>query len=164
MDTTSSPLLPQDRQQLLNLTQAELELLPGFLDLLQQEQNALCENRVDLLPQLVSDKAELARQLQTHVDERVMFSSERGLPHALPHAESAFASDPELGPMFVRLHAMARQAAQLNDSNGEQINTLMRHNYQALNVLNQAADRPQVYDRAGHTRSVTGSGRQLGSA
>jgi flagellar biosynthesis/type III secretory pathway chaperone len=56
---------------------------------------------------------------------------------------------------------LAKQAKDQNQLNGAMIEALMKHNKQALAILQEAAKQSSLYGPDGHAKSI-GTGRQLG--
>ncbi len=154
----------QERQWLLELIAQESLSVRSFGQLLQQEQDLLLANQIDALPPVLEEKNTLAKSLQSLIDQRVMFCQRKGVATALKDVLAAFQEDTEIFPALEQLYESAKQVAEQNRLNGLQIAERMKYNYQALAILNQANERPQLYDRAGHTHASMGSGRSLGSA
>jgi flagellar biosynthesis protein FlgN len=149
-----------DGDSLLAELAAETTIVSRFLALLKVEQRALKEGYVDSLQQLAQEKSTLVTELRGRQAKR-----ERDATSANSAAIGAWIA--RRGGMaatrrWLALLDLAREARRLNHLNGILIDTLMRNNRQALNVLQTAAQRATLYGPDGLSQSYTG-GRVLGA-
>lgn len=144
---------------------AEIEAFREFHHTLQQEQAALIDGEIDRLLQLAPVKTALMEKLFT-------FSAERGRQLAAaghennPAGLAAWFDDigvnDETRTLWSQLLDLAREAEQANRRNGMLIETHLRHNQQALAVLQTAANPGNsLYGANGQISSLS-SGRPLG--
>lgn len=144
---------------------AERDALRGFVSLLEQEQNALVENDTDKLLQLAEQKSASASALTELVETRHHL-----LQQTLPKLNAAAiqiwmqTSNKAAWPVWQNIRIFAERARQLNQSSGELIHLKLRHNQQALTVLDNASQKSNVYGSDGQPNFTPGSGRPLASA
>ncbi len=143
---------------------AEIAALQQFLQLLHSEQDALNEGNVDKLQEisrLKSDQVVALSQLSTS-----HFPNLRA-PDTLRDevAEHIKQSDPDgrhgLAKNWEMLLDLATEARHLNQLNGAMIAVQLKHNQQALAILQEAAKQSTLYGPDGHAQAL-GTGRQLG--
>ncbi len=143
---------------------AEIEAVQTFLLTLQSEHNALTEGNIDKLSEysrLKSDQLVRLSQLST-----ANFLAQRNAGAAAHDlAKTIREMDPDgrhgLTEKWEKLLNLAKQAQYQNQLNGAMIETQMKHNQQALAILQEAAKQSSLYGPDGHSRAL-GSGRQLG--
>ena len=145
---------------------AERQLFQEFTELLQAEQETLLRGDIDRLASLAhlkSDKILILSQLE---DSRNKFLS--GLSYS-PNQSGMEAWLQAQGgnPLDARsiwheLLELAKLAQHLNQSNGAIIEQKLRHNQQALAVLQAASKQSSLYGPNGQTLTSMQSGRPLG--
>lgn len=147
------------------ILEGERDALRDFVALLEREQGALVENLTDEVMTLAEQKSEQALRLHELVEARAALFKQRysGLPPAAIQQELQM-KDPHSWNLWLELRDYAERAQHLNQSSGELIQLKMRHNQQALNVLNSAANQANIYSANGQPSFTPSSGRQLGSA
>ncbi|MDR1661131.1 MAG: flagellar protein FlgN [Azoarcus sp.] len=150
-------------QRLTFLIEAEASQIKEFLDLLDREEAMLVSGNTDGLLPLTEEKNERYRQLQRLHDDRALLLARHGFANNNTALRELCAKLPKALARWDEALALATQARERNAINGQLIAERMRHNQTALSVLLSAANQPQLYDAAGHSRP-TGSGRVLGSA
>lgn len=136
MDRTSTATVAAD-------IQAEQEAFQEFHHILQEEQAALIERDIDHLLQLAPRKNELLGQLFNFGNARNRALSAAGYQTTAAGMESwlhAISADNRTQESWHKLISLAREAEQLNRGNGILIETALRHNQQALSVLQAAAN------------------------
>lgn len=135
-----------------------------FLQILQSEHQALTEGQIDKLTEfsrLKSEQAVLLSQLSArHPLPRGDHASSTG-----NISETLRAMDPDgqhnLLSLWEELMHLAKQAQYQNQLNGAMIEAQMKHNQQALAILQEAAKQNSLYGPDGHAQAI-GTGRQLG--
>lgn len=127
----------------------ETGLLEQFCHLLKKEQSLLLAGQTSPLMVLAEEKTLLANQLMTQCSLR------RGLYPTLPSLPVAMAAQLDT------LQQRAAEAEHLNRTNGELIHIRLRHNQQALNILQQASHQATLYGPDGHTQTAFTGGRPL---
>lgn len=144
---------------------AERNSLTDFVTLLEREQNALVENDTDLLMQLAEQKSARAISLSHLINTR---------HHLLKSTLGELKTDKLLAwlqthctqglTLWQEITRLGEKARQLNQSSGELIQLKLRHNQLAMTVLNNAANKANLYGPDGQPNlSITGQGRTLGS-
>jgi len=150
--------------QLLTALSNELRAVRIFIELLQQEQTLLTENKTDALLTLAAQKSALAVSLNQLAENRRSLLNNQ-LPEydndaiqtwLTTHSREGLTRWQELG-------ILAEQARQLNRINGELIQMKLRHNQQTLAALTKAARKADLYGPDGQHSFTPGSGRSLGS-
>jgi flagella synthesis protein FlgN len=143
---------------------AEYKTFQEFHRILQEEQSALVGGNVERLLQLVPLKNELLDQLTSFSNARNRSLSASGHENNSSGVEAwlnAGGADGKTREAWRELINLAREAEQLNHANGILIETSLRHNQQALSVL-QAAANPgtSLYGRNGQISGLA-SGRPI---
>lgn len=143
---------------------SELETLQALHLLLQQEHSALIQGDVDLLLKLVPRKNELLEQLSSlsNTRSRDFFATgHENTPAGMEAWLKNCGADGQTRENWNKLITLAREADQLNRDNGILIETSLRHNQQALAVL-QAAANPGtgLYGRNGQISGIA-TGRPI---
>jgi flagella synthesis protein FlgN len=144
---------------------AELAVFRLFLGILQDEQDALVKGNTDHLTELAKRKTEQVSALSRLAENRSRlladagFGADRqGLEAWLERHDSP---SNELRILWNDLLQAADAARQTNETNGSMIENRLRHNQQALAVLQSAANQASLYGPDGQTYGF-GSGRPLG--
>ena len=150
--------------QLLTALSNELGAVRIFIELLQQEQNLLTENKTDSLLTLAEQKSALAVSLNQFAEKRRALLNNQ-LPESDNDAIQSWLTthSPEGLAHWQEIRILAEQARQLNRINGELIQMKLRHNQQTLAALTQAARKADLYGPDGQHSFAPGSGRSLGS-
>jgi flagella synthesis protein FlgN len=139
---------------------AEATTVKRFIALLKTEQRALKEGFVDALEQLAQEKSTLVSDLRSRQNRRERDAAAGGggkIDAWIARKGGAVAARG-----WKELLDLAGEAHRLNHVNGILIDTLMRNNRQALNILQGAAQRASLYGPDGRTQHYTG-GRVLGA-
>lgn len=144
---------------------SELEAFREFHLLLQQEQAALIAGDIDRLLQLAPGKTGLIEKLSAFSVERdhqLAAAGYENTPAGLAAWFNAIGVADETREQWNQLLNLAREAEQANRSNGILIETHLRHNQQAMAVLQTAANPANIlYGPNGQISGIT-SGRPLG--
>ena len=137
-----------------------------FVELLQTEQETLQRGDVDRLvslAQLKSDKVVTLAQIEDQRNRKLAaagFSPDQlGMTSWLKQHAMEF---PDAEKIWAELLSKARQAQMLNQSNGMLIEQKLRHNQQALAILQAAANQASTYGPDGQTHAGKRGGRPLG--
>jgi flagella synthesis protein FlgN len=154
---------PQELQRIALLLEAESSQLKKFIELLEREEAVLVSGDTDGLLPITKEKNERYRQLQHLHDDRSMLVARFGHGKGDAAIRSVCARMPKVLARWDEVLSLATCAQERNHINGQLITSHMQHNQTALSVLLSAADHPQLYDAAGHSRP-SGGGRMLGSA
>lgn len=144
----------------LLLLNKELAELRKFVAVLDSEQQSLLNNDTDSLLTLSEAKAQAASQLLEMSNAR-----RKALLGDSPDSMETWLARHAPGslPAWSEIRKLAGQAQQLNSTNGELINSRMRHNQQALSVLQNAAKSAAgLYGPDGQA-NIGSTGRHLGS-
>lgn len=149
---------------LLTALNAERAALSGFIALLKREQGMLTENSTDQLIELSEQKSNAALQLSQLGDARRALL-QNNIPQLNLTTIQAWLEkhSPAALTIWREVLALAEQAHQLNNINGELIQMKQRHNQQALLVLSNAVNKANLYGPNGQPNFSPGSGRSLGS-
>lgn len=149
---------------LLTALSDELQAVRSFVELLRQEQILLTENSIDPLLVLAEKKStdavrlnELAESRRRQLEERVGTLTSATIEAWLSN------HDRECLRIWQDICALAVQAGQLNNVNGELIQMKLRHNQQSLTALTRAVSQANLYGPDGQTNFSAGTGRSLGS-
>lgn len=139
--------------------------MESFVALLRREQALLGENAVDSLQALVAEKSAAAEELLNLSEARERLLPGLGLSAGRAGMEAWLATPAGTAgqPLWKQLLALAAEARELNQINGQLIALHMQNNQQALAVLMAAANQAMTYGPDGQQRG-SGSGRSLGSA
>ncbi len=135
--------------QLAVAIEHEYATLEEFCALLATEQNLLLSGKTSPLIPLAEEKTRLAERLLQHSTLR------QELAHGLPSLP------PELTQRLTSLRSRASEAERTNSTNGELIQIRLRHNLQALNILQQASHTAALYGPNGLTQISGQNGRTL---
>jgi flagella synthesis protein FlgN len=174
--------------ELLAQTVAELT---RFVQLLSDEQTALVSAQTDQLPKLTEQKSALATRLAELEAQRAALLDAEGFPtdrQALEawfrkegerpagsalqdqrtitqtaEATASYAQTLNSQALLFQFFALAAQAKEKNELNGQLINAHLQQNKQALNALLGASADVSTYSEDGQQKSSVGK-RPLGSA
>ena len=129
----------------------------AFVTLLETEQQALLGGQIEQLLTLAGSKTQAVHELNKLADTRSVESEPGGMETWLQtHAA-------DRGQVWRDIRQLSTHAQQLNRTNGELIQSKLRHNQQALTVLHLAARSASgLYGPDGQP-SLPTSGRTLGS-
>jgi len=150
--------------KLLGALTAERSALQKFIRLLEQEQGLLTENNSDPLLELAEQKSAQAINLNELAEARRNLM-QQNIPALSAEAIHTWlkAHSTEGLAIWQEIRALAKQAQQINNTNGELIQMKLRHNQQSLAVLSNAVNKANLYGPDGQTSFSPGSGRSLGS-
>lgn len=156
----------------LSALKRELLAFSQFHSLLQAEQNALIDGKVDSLVSLAQQKNEKVIELTQLAEQRNRFLTERaGSTNQIGMEAWLDSFDPAdkqgAGKLWRELLELARNAKELNQHNGQLIHTRLANNQQALAVLLSAnTSSSNLYGKDGqaYASPPTGTGRPLGKA
>lgn len=147
---------------------AELGVFRDFVQTLQTEQEALIQGDIDRLIELARLKSEKVILLSQFADRRNRFLAAQGVnpEHGgmgnWLHQQHGSQTAQQLSETWQQLLEQAEIAQQLNRVNGTMIESRLRHNQQALAVLQAAANQSiSLYGPDGQTHA-SGLGRPLG--
>jgi flagella synthesis protein FlgN len=145
---------------------AERRAFNEFVELLQTEQETLQRGDVDRLvslAQLKSDKVVTLAQIEDQRNRKLAAAGftpdQAGMTSWLKQHAGEF---PDAEKTWAELLSKARQAQMLNQSNGILIEQKLRHNQQALAILQAAANQASTYGPDGQTHASKRGGRPLG--
>jgi flagella synthesis protein FlgN len=149
------------------LIKAEYDGFQEFLQLLQQEQGALIKGDVDQLLQLAASKSELIEKLAGFSAQRIKCISAAGCESSASGVAAyldTIQAQAATRELWGKLLDLAREADQVNRSNGILIDTRLRHNQQTLSVLHSATNpAASLYGPDGQISGAAG-GRRLDQA
>lgn len=140
----------------------ELATLRKFVALLTSEQQFLLSDDSDSLLTMSEVKIQVANQLMEIANAR----RSSLLQQDIDSMENWIAKfTPKTLPTWIKIRDLASQAQQLNNTNGELINSKIRNNQQALSALfatTQNASVAGLYGPDGQS-NINSTGRHLGS-
>ncbi len=162
---TANPAIASPSDLVKNL-EAELRVFQDFIQVLQTEQDALVQGNVDPLLELARIKSEKVVLLSQFAESRSRFLSEQGYAQeqgsmAKWLQQQGDGGNPQITELWQQLLALAKNAQQLNQINGNMIDTRLRNNQQALAILQAAAKQSALYGPDGQTQAL-GLGRPIG--
>lgn len=143
---------------------AETEALRQFLEILQAEQEALKLGNIDKLLGLSRRKSEQGVRLsQLSANHLLKQHGLESTPEGIKKLIQLEDPDSKYGLVkrWEKLLELAKQARDLNLLNGAMIDAQLKHNQQALAILQEAAKQTSLYGPDGHSLSL-GMGRKLG--
>lgn len=145
---------------------AETEALQQFLQILQSEQEALTHGNIDKLAEYARLKAEQGLRLSQLGTNHNRILKQYGLGSAQDAISHVIQREDPDGRRCLAYHwgnllDLAKQAQDLNRLNGAMIEAQLKHNQQALAILQEAAKQTSLYGRDGHSQAL-GLGRKLG--
>lgn len=138
---------------------AEYEVFQEFQRTLQHEHAALMQGETERLLQLAPRKSELIEKLSVFSAGRNRMLQGAGLentPAGIAALLDALSVDAATRKSWNELLALAREAEQVNSSNGILIETHLRHNQQAMAVLRSAANPGSLYGPNGQISGAAG--------
>jgi flagella synthesis protein FlgN len=131
----------------------EIALVQEFLVVLDQETAVLTEGRGEAaLAETTARKNHYADQLAAVGEQRQKLLTALGYSADKTGLDALSHDHPELRSRCAQLLEKARQASELNTSNGIIIDTFLQHNQQALDTLRSLAGIGALYDASGRTR------------
>lgn len=145
---------------------AETEALRQFLQILHSEQQALKQGNIDKLVEFARLKSEQGVRLSQLGTNLNRLLSQQGLGETPEDIRQLIQrEDPDdrhgLAQRWEELLDLAKQAQDMNRLNGAMIEALLKHNQQALAILQEAAKQTSLYGPDGHSQAP-GIGRRLG--
>ena len=146
----------------MDFLQQEQAALDGFINLLQQEQEALVAANVEKLQSLSELKQKHSELLSNMAQQRVATLERAGFKSDAAGVPAWLTSQPaSVKEFWKKLLESAQIAQQLNQTNGRLIQTHMQHNQQALSALMNAANRADVYGADGQPRAGSGPSQRI---
>jgi len=146
---------------------AELEAFQKFYEILKREEECLARSDVEQLIALAQLKSENVLSLTRLSDKRNQFLISQNLTPDQHGIEMLVKTNPlsdpggEIPKIWRNLLSLAQEAQQLNLANGIMIESKLRHNQQALGILQSAVNQATLYGPDGKTHA-SGTGRPLG--
>ncbi|MGB3291162.1 MAG: flagellar protein FlgN [Burkholderiaceae bacterium] len=133
--------------------QQETALVCDFIKVLETETLALTEGGEDALLESTTLKNCYADELAKLSERRLSLLTLLGHSADKAGLDSAAQESPALRAACGELYEKARQANELNASNGIIIETFLTHNQQALEALRVLAGAGNLYDASGRTHA-----------
>lgn len=161
---SSNPL--PSHSNFASLIEAEFDALEKFRQILEGEQQILKLGEIDKLADIARNKSELLVKLSQLGTAREAFLKQNHIGADATSIDQfirqeASSGTPTLLESWKNLLVSASYVQELNQSNGAMIEALLKHNQQALAILQDAAQQNGLYGPDGHSRAI-GSGRPLG--
>ena len=156
MSATATP--PVDLARCL---QVERDALKQCVDILSRERQLLMDGDVDALADLCVRKSMLLDSVHgfSALRERYLVASGLSVDHDVMN--TLLHDTPNLRELWDESLEWARQAANLNNVNGELIDVRINHNRQALTVMRDAANAHTIYGNDGRMQ-YEAAGRAIG--
>jgi flagella synthesis protein FlgN len=150
-------------RELQTCLDTEIALVQEFLAVLDLETAVLTEGRGEgALAETTARKNHYADQLAAVGEKRQTLLSALGYSVDKAGLDAVAQDHPELRARCALLLEKARQASELNTSNGIIIDTFLQHNQQALDTLRSLAGMGALYDASGRTRpAAAGTGKNI---
>lgn len=152
-----STIVSDTDQQFSQQIRQEAECFGQFLEILQSEHEALQKSDIDHLIALAQLKAEKLETLGRYSESRSQFLAQRKLPADQRGMEQWLRMTPSESETarqhWTQLLDLARKAQKLNQENGAVIDTKLRHNQQALMILQAVANQANLYGPDGKTQA-----------
>jgi flagella synthesis protein FlgN len=138
---------------MLKILKQELAALKQFKEILTREQNALITADIDLITKIAEEKSRHADFLNGISAQRTAAIQQAGFGlDAISFNSWKLSLPPTEADLMATIVEDAKAAQQLNETNGKLINTHLKHNQQAVNVLLRAVGQSEVYGADGQTR------------
>jgi len=135
--------------------ETERNTLRAFIGILEKEESALVEGKIEKIDDLASDKSRLIEELIKLDDHRNEYLQKQGLPLEKSSINAWLAeqhsSQSEIKILWNELLDLAKTAQQLNHSNGLIISTQLQHNQRTFSALHCAAGNVSLYGPKGQT-------------
>jgi len=144
----------------------EARALSAFIEILESEQTALAENRIDEVNGLAGAKARHLAVLTRHSEKRAARLEAAGISPDAEGARAWLAGLPEnsgASAAWERVTELARRARDLNQANGWVVSLQMQRIRRQLAFLAKASSNHPVYSADGVARLAMRS-RSLGEA
>lgn len=144
---------------LQNCIQQQIELLQNFVSLLQRENSVLLADpqNQDLID-ISTQKNDYARRISELDRSRTQNINILGFADDSSGINQLITLMPELQPLFASLWAVADQANQINNENGQLLNTYLEHNQKAINTLHGLMGQ-SLYDASGKFKNKIAKNR-----
>ena len=137
-----------------------------FVEILQTEQETLQKGDVDRLvslAQIKSDKVVSLAKIEDQRNRKLAAAGFKADQFGMSTWLKQHAKDfPGAEKIWTEILSKARQAQMLNQANGIMIEQKLRHNQQALAILQAAANQASTYGPDGQTHAGKPGGRPLG--
>lgn len=136
--------------------------LAEFVQLLEREAQALQHVQADTLAAIVAEKTRWSETANTAWNRMVVAS---GIdPRRGDSLDNAFSANPVLLPKWREIRQLAEKAERINQGNNILIEAQLQHTRQALDVLQSAANRGNLYGANGQMVDVFQSRHTLDKA
>jgi len=146
--------MPHALDRLQTVLEQEKSLVQEFVAALETEARVLTEPGDDqALGESTATKNRYAEQLAAIGEQRQALLTTLGYSADKAGLDTLAADHPTLQPLCSGLLEKARQASELNASNGIIIDTFLAHNQQALDTLRSLASIGNLYDASGRSKA-----------
>lgn len=156
---------PNSNERFIADLTLERQAFKEFCELLQTEQETLLKGDVDRLVTLAQVKSDKVVSLNRMAENRSRYLASQSYSANQHGMDDWLKARPgrvsQVGDTWHELLELVKQAQQLNQSNGILIQQKLRHNQQALVVLQAAANQASLYGPDGQTQTARTS-RPLG--
>lgn len=145
--------MPHALDRLQTVLEQEQSLVQEFIAALETEARVLTEPGDDqALAESTSAKNHYADQLAAIGEQRQALLTTLGYGADRAGFDALASDHPRLQPLCADLLDKARQASELNASNGIIIDTFLAHNQQALETLRKLVSVGNLYDASGRSK------------
>lgn len=138
------------------------QTLTAFIALLEREAVALRTNQTDELAAIVAEKNRCSGEANTAWNRLVVAGGVD--PRKGESLDALLSGNPLLLPKWRAIRSLAERAERLNQGNGNLIEAQLLRTRQALDVLQSAANRGNLYDASGRMIEGMPSGHTLDKA
>jgi flagellar biosynthesis/type III secretory pathway chaperone len=142
------------------LLDREISLVSAFVDLLNQEQDALKAAVPDALPEIQEKKMSLVEALNQASGARIAAIAGQGMPEQAAMAEwlaKQNSASTALAASWQKLLELAREAKTLHQLNGQLVQMHLKRTEDALAILTQRQQENLFYGSNGQAATYTGS-------
>ncbi len=143
----------QNDDELVAAIDKEKSIVALFVEVLKKEEDALIHGCIDDLDTLVSEKVQLAEQLEALAELRIQYLLSQGYSSDKNGMQSWLSKQTNVNVQAVwnELVELATTAKQINQVNGQVISAQQSHNQRAYHALQSAAGNVSLYGPKGQT-------------
>lgn len=138
--------------------QLEQDAIKTFIEILEKEQNALVQGKIEDLDYFASQKTQIIKKLADFGNKRDQYLVAKGLSLDTECINNVLLSednDTLINIVWTELLQLAKTAKQLNQTNGTIISTRLQQSQQALVALKSAAGSVSLYGPKGQTVAIS---------
>ena len=160
---------PGKQQELLTLLQREVNQVRNLMHLLEQEYDALADQRTENLEDVVRRKQDAIAELEGIGKQRehLLVAMNTTTDEQLKLAASKPAANRPLSELWNELVLLAEKCQEMNRINGSIVDLVSRQSRHALDILQgispNTSSTPELYDRSGY-KTVSAKSHSLTKA